>query len=710
MLKSKNLFRSVSALAFGIAGVGLLPFVTPTLSAQEEATGDEIVVTADTIVPLSVIGAIPNTQQVSLSPNGDRLALTMNRDGEEVYAVLDLSDKDPQPKIFASAGEFRNAGDRTVGSYRWIGNDHIVFQLVSRENIFGQRGDIGRLVGYNVDTGKAQPLVWRDSGGNASRILYVDNDKGEFLLERTNLGYQSGADQRRPEVVRVDVETGKFERVQRPNLIVNQWFADGKGVVRMGSSYDGDTGEARTLYRSDDSGNFRTVQSVVDESFTGEGITPEVFLEEPDMAIVTSNKDGFKKVYKANLSTMQLGDELFAVDGYDVGGAISNKKDNGIVGYYYQDDRSRIEFTDPFLKTVKQEVLDPTFGKGNAQIISTSEDSKKMVLRVADTNQLGGYYFYDTTNGSFKTIGWTNNRLKNAELNPVRAMRYTASDGAEIEAIVTMPRHRRGEKNLPVMMITHGGPFGPRDSADYDGFGWNQAMAEQGYVVVQPNYRGSGGYGAEWIKMGRNDGFGLRMQDDLNDAIDALAQNGIIDPNRACMMGWSYGGYAAARAAQRDPDRWKCTIAGAGVYDLGLMKRYDTGYLGKFGSNYLAKGAVDLDTVSPAENADGRWAPIAIVQGMRDERVPPEQAHALVGALKSAGKVAGKDFVYLEQPMNTHHLPYTKNRVEWLGTATAWAAKWNPAYIPSDADYADRPKKLDPAAQEMAKRLSISGI
>lgn len=687
--------RSVSAVALGIATLTVAPAAAQSTSAAEQTNQR---------VPISEIGTIPNTQQVRISPEGNRLAMTVNNDGQEVYAVLDLDDPNPTPRIFASSGEFMEAGDRTVGFYRWIGNDHVVFQLLSRENIFGQRGDLARLVSFNANTGKMEPLVWRDSGGNASRILHVNHDTGEFLLERQNLGYESGADQRRPEVVKVDVATGKFERFQRPNLIVNSWYADGDGVVRMGTSYDPDNGESRILYRSGDSGNFRTVQKVVDENFVGEGLQPQIFLDEPDMAIATSNHDGFSKVYKVNLTTGDIVEELFAVEGYDVGGAISNRDNNELIGVNYTTDRSRVKYFDPTMKTIQEEILDPSFGKDNARVISMSEDRTKLVLYVAKPNQPGGFYYYNTQNGDFKQIGWINNALKDAELNPVKMIRYPASDGETIEAAVTMPRHRLGQKNLPVVMITHGGPFGPRDNAEYEP--WAQSMAEQGYVVVQPNYRGSGGYGTEWVKKGRDDGFGMRMQDDLNDAIDYLASQGIVDANRACMMGWSYGGYASARAAQRDPNRWQCTVAGAGVYDLGLMRRYDVGYLGKFGSNYLAKGAADLDSVSPAANTDGEWAPIMIVHGVRDARVPVEQARVLVSNLKSSGKVEGKDFIYLEQEKNTHNLPYDYTRIEWLGGAAAWLEKHNPAYVSSDPDYASKPP-LDPSTIKMAKELNI---
>lgn len=693
--------RGASALALTMAGLGIMPQLQTAAIAQN---AEEITVTAQRRMPISEIGTIPNTQQVRISPDGDRLAMTINNDGEEVYAVLDLNDENPRPKVFASSGEFTEAGDRTVGFYRWIGNDHIVFQLLSRENLLGQRGDLARLVSFNVNTGKMEPLVWRQSGGNASRILHVDHATGEFLLERQNLGYDSGADQRRPEVVKVDVATGKFTRVQRPNLVVDSWFADGSGTVRGGATYDGGSGEERILYRSDDSGNFRTVQRTVDENFTGAGIRPEIFLDEPDMAIATSNHDGYTRVYKVNMATMEIVEELFKVDGYDVGGVISNKENNELVGVNYVTDRSRVKYFDPTMSAVQEQVLDASFGKDNARIISSSEDQTKLVLYVAKPNQAGGFYYYDITSGDFREIGWMNNVLRDAELNPVEMVRYQASDGETIEAAVTMPRHRLGQKNLPVVMITHGGPFGPRDNAEFES--WAQSIAEQGYVVVQPNYRGSGGYGSEWIKKGRDDGFGLRMQDDLNDAITHLANEGIVDRDRACMMGWSYGGYASARAAQRDPEMWNCTIAGAGVYDLGLMRRFDVGYLGKFGSNYLAKGAADLDTVSPAQNTGGEWAPILIVHGVRDARVPVEQARVLVSNLQSSGKVEGRDFVYLEQPKNTHNLPYDYTRIEWLGAAAAWLEKHNPAYAPGDPDFGNKPE-LDASTVKMAKELKI---
>ncbi len=191
------------------------------------------------------------------------------------------------------------------------------------------------------------------------------------------------------------------------------------------------------------------------------------------------------------------------------------------------------------------------------------------------------------------------------------------------------------------------------------------------------------------------------MQDDLDDVITHLAGEGLVDANRVCMMGWSYGGYASARAAQRNPEKYRCAIAGAGVYDLPAMRDYDSRYLGDFGKDYLAKGAAEISSVSPSRNTQGRWAPILIVHGVRDARVPIDQGRTLVSRLRGSGKRQGEDFDYIEQPQNTHNLIYDDVFVEWLEGAERWLNRFNPAYIPSDTD---QPVPVAPEGERPATR------
>jgi dipeptidyl aminopeptidase/acylaminoacyl peptidase len=609
----------------------------------------------------------------------------MSRNGVDNLGWIDVTKPGSAPTFFLAAEEQREVGDRSVNSWRWVGNRTIVYTLTSRENINGQRLDMSRLVGYDVETGKMTPLAWDEAGANGARIMHIDDAKESIVVQRDSI--KDGVDyQGNPEVIDVDARTGKYKIVQRPNIEVSSWVSDGKGVVRAGIGGDGDSGKQRLMYRSDANGTFKTVSNESDSTYTGAQITPDIFLDEPDMAYATSNKDGFRKVYKINVKTMQIvGEPIFGVKGYDVEGLVPNDADNDMAGVSYTSTKERTRWFDPRLAEI-QKFLDDDFGRGNARIISANEGNTKLLIFKGKPNEPGGYFFYDTETGKMQLLGWYHPVLKDAEMNPMDSVRYKASDGMEIEAVVTYPRHRPSRKNLPVIVMPHGGPFGVRDQEEFGFFPWHQAMAELGYVVIQPNYRGSGGYGKEFVKEGRKaNGYGMRMQDDLNDALTWFGAQGVIDPKRACIMGWSYGGYATARGAQRDPETWKCAIAGAGVYDFPMMKAYDTRSFGSFGANYQATSD-NLIGISSARNTEGKWAPILIVAGLRDARIPIEQSRTLVSRLKGSGKKEGIDFRYVEQPKGTHNLPYEDVHMEWLKEAEAWARRFNPAYIETDAE------------------------
>lgn len=652
---------------------------TSALQAQNEP----IIVTAAKTgrVATEVFGRKWNFNRPRLSPDGNKMVYQLAQGGENYLAWIDLTDKSSKPQIIAKSGVIKERGDRQIAAYRFVGNDTIVATLIGRENFFGQLGDLSRLVAYDIGSKnpKPRPLAWKGAAGNGADIMHIDHDEKYMIVQRSSIN-DNGAS----EVIKVNLDDGKFSMIQRSNPIVGGWFADSKGIVRAGAG-GSRGGTEKVLYRSSDKGSFKTISKIKDESFTGGALRPSIFLDEPDMAYAVSNHEGFAKVYKVNLATQEFVEMVKETPGYDVQGVIPNKDGNDIGGYVLFNGRTYIEYVDEKAKQIKV-FLDEEFGKNNASIISRDENFNRVLIEVSKPNQLATYFFYDLATGEFRPLGFQSNILKNIELNPVEAVDYKASDGLKIQAIVTYPRHRPHRKNLPVIVLPHGGPYGVKDEVEFGFFPWAQSMAELGYVVIQPNYRGSGGYGAEFVKEGRKpNGYGHRMQDDLNDAVTAFAEKGLIDANRACIMGWSYGGYAAARGAQRNPEVWKCAIAGAGVYDFPKMKAFDTRAFGSFGANFQAT-ADDLVEVSSARNTDGDWSPIMIVAGARDARIPLEQARTLVSRLKSSGKVEGTDFEYIEQKKGTHNLPYEDVHIEWLEAAGKWAQRFNPAYIDSDPD------------------------
>ncbi|MDD1451726.1 prolyl oligopeptidase family serine peptidase [Sphingomonas sp. H160509] len=390
-------------------------------------------------------------------------------------------------------------------------------------------------------------------------------------------------------------------------------------------------------------------------------------------AIATDDSGGRDEVFEVSLPDLKLGKKLYGTDSYDVDGVVENATGDDIDGITVTDRFGHIVWLNPKLKEI-QDAVDKAVGERRARIVSWDRTRSKFLVQVGSPSQAGALYFYDPANGSMQRYSWQNSDLKARTLSPMSTIRYKARDGVEIEALLTLPRGH-SPKNLPLIVLPHGGPFA-RDSEDWDW--WTQYLAETGYAVVQPNYRGSSGYGTSFAKLGEGQ-WGLKMQDDLDDAIVDLAKKGIVDPKRVCMAGASYGGYAAMRAAQRngtgDAAPYRCAISYAGVSDLQSMQRYDRKFLsGKTRGDWLKKQAPDYRSVSPRFGAQTFSIPILMLHGKEDKRVPVKQSRMMAAALKDAGK----PFEYIEQPLGDHHFTRAEDRLDFLKAMGAFLTKYNP--------------------------------
>ena len=676
--------KRLAALAVGISALTWLALPGAMVAAADTAASQAI----SGQIPVADFVKKPNMRSPRISPDGTKLAYLAGSNGKELLVVKDLADLSKPAKPILQADEARESGDRTMATFRWVGSDNIVMTILSREDLGSGIGDFGRLVSYNVSSGKLIQQAWRGAGGNATRILHIDHTKGEYLLERTAV---TGSTERwgLPEVVKVSATTGEFSIVQRTNPIVEGWFADGDGVVRGGFNRNRDNGKFQMLYRSNAKESFRTVFKEADKTFTGGPPVPEILIPGTDTAYAISRNDGFSKVYKVDMNTLKMSEPVYSTPGFDLQGVITDYDDREVLGYQTFDGEMHNVYTNPRMNEI-QGFIDDIFGRGEGRVVDSDRSRNRFIIYAGGKSKAGAFYLYDAKAASIQLLNWARTPLKDAQLNSVKAEWVTASDGVKLQVIVTYPRHRSG-KALPVVIMPHGGPFGV-ESATNAAEPWNQPLAEAGYVVIQPNYRGSGGYGKDFEKLGRAPGgYGKRMQDDLTDVLNAYAAKGIIDPKRACIMGWSYGGYASARGAQRDPALWKCAISGAGVYDMPLMNKWDATHLGKFNSGFQATSD-DPEGISPARNTGGKWAPILIVAGERDARIPMEQSKTLVAGLKRSGKVEGTDYRYIVQPKGTHNLPYDDVHIQWIEEALAWLTRFNPAYLASDSDKAPPPR------------------
>ena len=232
--------------------------------------------------------------------------------------------------------------------------------------------------------------------------------------------------------------------------------------------------------------------------------------------------------------------------------------------------------------------------------------------------------------------------------------------------------------SLPLIVLPHGGPYGLRDRPDYDPE--VQFLANRGYAVLQPNYRGSGGFGKEFYLKGEGQ-WGRQMQDDLDDGMDWLVRDGIVDPARVCIVGGSYGGYAALWGATRNPERYRCAASFAGVSDLGRQLKYQLTF--RLDPRYrkdwrrIVQGPPEFDTktVSPLFTVDQLKRPVLLVHGDADQTVPFRQSKLYADALKAAGK----PYEFHTLVNEGHGFSSSGNLKRWLDYLETFLTKWNPA-------------------------------
>ena len=608
-------------------------------------------------VPIEVFAALPGIQDPELSPDGTKVAAKIEIEGAQYLVV--------QPLFGGGKPSALAQGQVDINWWSWVNNDWLVVGVGDEITLYGYDLYARTILGVSADMKTVKEVDRNRVGVEADDVIWIAQDGSPRLLLSKSTGIQ-GDSEWYPSVFDVDVSTGKAKKIVTSIDHVWEWDADAAGNVRYGTIWD-DEGRARGLvYRGPDGGKFERV--LLSKRKADSIPLPKIYRED-GVAIAIDDSDGRNAVYELSLPSFTIGKKLFGNARYDVEDVISNQAGTDVVGYVYVDRRSHIEWLDENLKDI-QTGLDKTLGAGNGRIISWSRDRKRLLVEVGMPSQAGGLYYWNTDQESMQRIGWNNPTLKSRALSPVSTVEYKARDGVPIEAVLTLPRGRQ-HKDLPLIVMPHGGP-NARDSESYDW--WVQFLAEQGYAVIQPNYRGSTGYGKSFYELGKGE-WGGKMQDDLIDAVGWLAGQGIVDPKRACIVGASYGGYAAMRGAQRDTKHYRCAVSYAGISDLNAILKYDRNMMGKGVVEYWKDRAADFDAVSPRFHAAEFGTPILIAHGAVDKRVPVKQSRMLVSELQKAGK----PYEYLEQKKADHHFSRAENRLEFLKALKAFLDKHNPA-------------------------------
>jgi len=307
---------------------------------------------------------------------------------------------------------------------------------------------------------------------------------------------------------------------------------------------------------------------------------------------------------------------------------------------------------------------------------SCTKDQTQIVVRVDSKTAGPAYSLVDLKARSADWLGDEYQGLAAADVSPVETVSYKAADGLQLTGYLTLPKGR-DPKNLPLVVFPHGGPAA-RDNPGFDW--WAQAMASRGYAVLQVNYRGSDGFGWKFLSAGFGQ-WGRKMQTDLSDGVRHLAAKGTIDPKRVCIVGGSYGGYAALAGAALDRGVYRCAASFWGVSDLRKMIFYSRAMQGLAAQRYWTRfmGADDLkDPVlaqySPLAHVADVDIPVLLIHGRDDTVVPLEQSQLMADALQKAGKPVE----LVVQKGADHWLSRGDTRLAMLQAVTTFLEKNNP--------------------------------
>jgi dipeptidyl aminopeptidase/acylaminoacyl peptidase len=603
-------------------------------------------------------------RELRLSPSGKYLGALVPSGGRVCLAVIDLGTK-----------SFRIAAvldGYDVGWFEWVNDERLVFTAIDLQSGLGeQRG--GGLFAANRDgsyfrilapTLQAQ-INRMESVYHYTQLLSLLHDTSDDILVITN-----EPDARYPDVYRMNTLTGRktLESLGKPGDIIS-WVVDRKGAVRAAVEVEKGT-TTRVFWRPD--AGAKWVQ--IGESQLREAQFVPVGFDGDGTLFVSSNIGRDKwAIYRFDTEKKALGALVAAHSQVDLIGDLEfDLGKNHVVGVTYQADRPGVVWFDEDWARLQKAVDAALPGRRN--LIST-RGARALVTSYSDTDP-GTYYLFDREQRRLEYLA-TRRKAIQPEAMPARQpVHYAARDGLDIPAYLTLPKGKE-PKNLPLVLLVHGGPYVSGAS-----WAWSAEpayLASLGYAVLEPAFRGTTGWGSKLFFAGWKQ-WGRGMQDDLNDGVDWLVQQGTVDPKRTCIMGASYGGYAVMMGLARDPDRWRCGINYFGVTDINLM--FDISWSDIAYSDFIRytakemigdpdKDAVLLKSVSPLENAAKIKAPVLMAYGAQDRRVPLVHGEKMRDALKAQG-AAVEWVVYNDE---AHGFLNEKNRYDFYGSVAKFLAQ-----------------------------------
>lgn len=594
--------------------------------------------------PASVYGRLPGMDDAAISPDGRHVAMVVTANNSTYTRIYNL---DAGLVVLTAAAP----KDHTLRGVGWA-DDRIATFVVSATLTRDQATADGyvrrgsqRLFEYfrvgtvTVPEGRTRLMMEKENASWADSRLDdlqapIVGDPGHGRM----LGRTSPTRDGRLAVFRVDLASGNARIQQTASPRSWDMLLDESGRLVARTESDDSTNRWKLFSVQGDSER----QIGEDESETGAPPPLLGLLADGRLATLETPEGGDRVgLYGVDLATgaMTL---VHDAPHNDISSAIADPWTRRIVGARWTDDLPRQHFFEPGLAAIAAE-LTATFDSGYALVLSWSRDKSRVLVFAEAVGNSGAYYVYEPAVQRLRKLGALYPELPPEGVSSVSVISYAARDGVRIPAYLTIPNGSE-PRNLPLVVLVHGGPHA-RDAWTFDW--WAQFLASRGYMVLQPNFRGSSGYGDAWREAGRRE-WGGRMQTDVEDGVVALVRSGRVDGKRVCIVGASYGGYAALAGATLTPERYACAVSVNGVSDLSLMLQQEvsgdangpTADFWQLSIGNRAEDAARIRAVSPASLAANVRAPILLMHSTEDSVVPPEQTKIMARRLREADKPA----------------------------------------------------------------------
>jgi dipeptidyl aminopeptidase/acylaminoacyl peptidase len=622
-----------------------------------------------------MFGAREQVSTVDLSPDGNRVVyVAAVRDAAAGAFVVDLSEG--KPKLVTAA-----PGDpEALDSCAFGGNTQLICRVEGVADVEGVLVPWSRLMTLPADGSSPPKLLGQRQSFHDARMRQYDGhildwlpgDDGAVLMSRDyvpEVGKSDSHIKRTDDglgVDRVDLRTLKTKRVETPRKHAAMYISDRRGNIRIMRS-DETRGELKMLtgknvfyYRKAGSSDWLKFS----EDLDGEGLYPIAVDAESDSAYALRKRDGRYALHRVKLDGSLATELVFAHDRVDVDDVVRIGRSGRVIGVTYAEERREFVYFDPEYKKLQAALSKAIPQFPIVQFAGASDDGRKLLIFAGSDSDPGRYYVFDKSTRQMAELMPVRPELQGQTLAAVKPVIYP-SGGVSIPGYLTLPPGKAA-KGLPAVVLPHGGP----SSRDEWGFDWlAQFLANQGYAVLQPNYRGSSGYGDPWLNENGFKGWRTSIGDVAAGA-KWMADQGIADPARISIVGWSYGGYAALQAAATEPNLFKAVVAIAPVTDLALLKKQAAQYTNAtLVADFVGSGP-HVKEGSPAENAARIAGPVLMFHGTKDLNVNIEQARVMDKALRAAGKKS-ELIVY---PKLEHSLEDSRARTDMLTRIAAFLA------------------------------------